>query len=895
MIWDNISREVNDALGEGIGRLYEDKMFFDLKVIISGATFECHRAVLAAVSEFFMSSLACTWQEGTSRVVHIDHEDVTVESFNLLLEVMYYDAVITEETAKVLLKTATYLQIPFLETACIRFLGLEPSSERCLGIMQLARRYDLDRLYERVLSHAVKNFAAVVKSKEFLDVPKAILLVLLMEYTQLRKSDAVTVLQAVIRWVEADVPSRLSHFGELLQFVNFTGFWCLELTQTLCPPIKNSSICSQYLIDYWTTEVSECMLKPVTHTSITDDGLRDDFIHGHGAVCHSHRDETPVWSTMNLKPVPDDCGLCFASCVCDNRLYVSGGSVNPQFFAVYSPKKNEWDTLPSLPQGREKHRMVAVNWNIYVLGGWDAEGQVQDTLVYSIKSKKWTKWGQLAVTGSHIAAAALGHRIYIFCGPQVEGTTDEDSKEADGETGKEPSDPAGAEDASAIKTQDPNSLGQSECIGDQAAANNNAMGSENNNAVDGDVHTAMPASQVNFEAVDISGGNVISSLGQSASGHAERDGAIKTPEEAATQADDAEQDKAESEDTDREYRCKVFCLDTLSRDVYLSGTLSVNYEIQGLHALSDGGTIYLDVSGFVYKMVENFALADKLEETLRKEKDHHDGEDMENSSALDAATETGDIDNTAEVNADGQSNSTADAQLQENVTSLDLLKMTPLGMMQTQPVSTLSTVEFWEVGWMSDTLKHYGMYRRKDELVACGGTDVHETDSYHDLTALTINSGRLRHKQQTLLTPRSHFGLQILHVPEKFLCEHEGPAGAVVRFCFSIDQLDFNRRRRGEPERFCPELKSNQQTVCKTNWFVSVKQHNDANHVEHVGVFLNMVQDTQRNQTVKVKFECRLIPDEGLWDDWQHCMVAVFADRGDFYSKHGWETLYPLE
>ncbi|KAK7476615.1 hypothetical protein BaRGS_00032161 [Batillaria attramentaria] len=533
----NISQERNRAITEGIGRLYLDRMFFDLKVVISGSTFECHRAVLAAVSEFFMSSLACMWQEGASRVVHINHEDVTVESFNLLLGVLYDNAKLTEENAKQLLKTATYLHIPFLETTCIRLLGFKPRPECSLGIMQLAERYGYFKLYKRVLSRAVDHFETVVNGEEFLDLPKAMLLVFLAEYTQLRKSAAALVFQAVVRWVGADTPSRLLHIGELLQFVSFTGFWCMELTQTLYPKIKGGSIFLRYLTDYWTMEVSDCRLRPVTFAGITDDELRTDFIRSHCAVCHGPQGDKHQRSTVkcvvlvggctnvrtlspmskvsafslevkqlrktfdadsdaeieittdgsereiededfdqswdqreetllpkvgvsgplfSLKPLPDNCGFYFASCVCDNRLYVSGGSANPRFFAVYSPKKNSWDTLPSLPQDREKHVMVAVPWNIYLLGGWDAKGDVQDTLVYRIKRKKWTNWGQFEVTGAHITAAALGHRIYIFCGSKVDGT------------GQEASTSAGSEVASAVKTQE--SLGQRECTGMPAAA-----------------------------------------------------------------------------------------------------------------------------------------------------------------------------------------------------------------------------------------------------------------------------------------------------------------------------------------------------------------------------------------------------------------------------------------
>nr|KAG5691913.1 hypothetical protein BaRGS_033359 [Batillaria attramentaria] len=53
--------------------------------------------------------------------------------------------------------------------------------------------------------------------------------------------------------------------------------------------------------------------------------------------------------------------------------------------------------------------------------------------------------------------------------------------------------------------------------------------------------------------------------------------------------------------------------------------------------------------------------------------------------------------------------------------------------------------------------------------------------------------------------------------------------------------------------------------------FVSVKIFEEVNEEEeeYLAVFLNMVQDSQRKQAVKVKFEGRIIPVQGVCPGWR--------------------------
>ena len=58
----------------------------------------------------------------------------------------------------------------------------------------------------------------VVKSDEFLQLPKAMLLIILGSQRKLSMDD---LCRTILRWVEKEPESRETHLGELLPFVSF--------------------------------------------------------------------------------------------------------------------------------------------------------------------------------------------------------------------------------------------------------------------------------------------------------------------------------------------------------------------------------------------------------------------------------------------------------------------------------------------------------------------------------------------------------------------------------------------------------------------------------------------------------------------------------------------------
>ncbi|KAK7457967.1 hypothetical protein BaRGS_00039139 [Batillaria attramentaria] len=227
----DFQNKVLAGLQGGFNHLYSHGLLFDLTVAIGDETFECHRFMLAAASDFFKASLTSSWCESSSRLVRLDHSDVTSDSFRLLLDILYEGKdVVTMTTARGILKMAIFLQIKFLQDDVKAYLSDNMSADTCIGIWQFAELYELKQLAQEAADLAVTEFELVSICDEFLDIPKTFLLILLSSVTSSRFTSTKLsenarqmdcLFYAILRWVEADADSRKTHLPELLPFVCF--------------------------------------------------------------------------------------------------------------------------------------------------------------------------------------------------------------------------------------------------------------------------------------------------------------------------------------------------------------------------------------------------------------------------------------------------------------------------------------------------------------------------------------------------------------------------------------------------------------------------------------------------------------------------------------------------
>lgn len=223
----------------GLGQLLAEGNFCAVCIIVGEKQFSCHRVVLASVSTFFKTSLMKASREGSSSVIDITHDDVSPESFEILMNILYIGTdVVNKENGKDILRMCVYLQVKFLEDHCVDYLCKNLQVEICLETWRFAQKYDLETLAQACYKMAAEQIKLILQQDELLTLPKSMLQVLLSLQTQLSADD---ICKTILRWVEAKQEARSIHLAEFLPFVCFTSLssqYLCELVSYLNHPFR---------------------------------------------------------------------------------------------------------------------------------------------------------------------------------------------------------------------------------------------------------------------------------------------------------------------------------------------------------------------------------------------------------------------------------------------------------------------------------------------------------------------------------------------------------------------------------------------------------------------------------------------------------------------------------
>ncbi|CAG08024.1 unnamed protein product, partial [Tetraodon nigroviridis] len=179
--------------------LRQRKVFTDVLLKAGGRSFPCHRAVLASCSRYFEAMFSGGLRE--SRDAEVDfHDSLHPEVLELLLDYAYSARVIiNEENAESLLEAGDMLQFHDIRDAAAEFLEKNLHQSNCLGMMLLSDAHQCRRLYEPAWRMCLADFAALVKTEDFLRLPGDKVQELILS-EELEVEDESLVYEAVIDW-----------------------------------------------------------------------------------------------------------------------------------------------------------------------------------------------------------------------------------------------------------------------------------------------------------------------------------------------------------------------------------------------------------------------------------------------------------------------------------------------------------------------------------------------------------------------------------------------------------------------------------------------------------------------------------------------------------------------
>jgi len=126
-----------------------------------------------------------------------------------------------------------------------------------------------------------------------------------------------------------------------------------------------------------------------------------------------------------------------------NKVGEKADLVSLKEVASYDIAAKTWSPLPDLPQGRSSHDATILGSTIYVVGGWQMNGNGKesvwlDTALKMDLAAKAPKWEAIPQPFERraLTAAAIDGRIYAMCGMNAEGALSRTVNIFDTATGK---------------------------------------------------------------------------------------------------------------------------------------------------------------------------------------------------------------------------------------------------------------------------------------------------------------------------------------------------------------------------------------------------------------------------------------------------------------------------
>ncbi|XP_076440331.1 kelch-like ECH-associated protein 1 [Babylonia areolata] len=358
----------------------------DVTLVVGTEKLHAHKLVLASASPYFRAMFTGGMREEEMSTIPL--HGISPCTLAKLMDFAYTAEIhISESNVCHLLPAATMLQMSHVVEACSVFLEHQLESSNCIGIANFAAEHGCMELEVKARKFILKHFCDVIQSEEFLTLS-------FCQVSSLLKQDELNikceseVYQAVIRWVQHEMDSRLCKLEYLLQAVRLTNLapCFLEKQLQYCPILKKRPQCLQTLQE---------KLKKLKLHEVGGDSPR--------------------------KPCSPQVVFC------------AGGYLRQSLsnFECYNPKTQQWHRLPDLPTPRSGLGAVLVRGSLYVVGGRNnsPEGNMDSNALtmYDTMRAMWVPRGPMTVPRNRVGVGVIDNMIYAVGGSQ--GQTHHNSAE----------------------------------------------------------------------------------------------------------------------------------------------------------------------------------------------------------------------------------------------------------------------------------------------------------------------------------------------------------------------------------------------------------------------------------------------------------------------------------
>jgi len=447
---------------------------FDVTLLVKDGIARAHKNILSKSSTFFARMLNSYMREGIEGEVRFE----TLSKANLgdVLEFIYTGSVdvLSEDHAKELITIADYMLIQQLKSLGGRFLAKKLNVYNCISTYYFAKRSQCKELFSDTWNFIVRNFTAVAKTTEFLDLT-AEDVEIWISCDEINVSTEEDVFKILLTWIDHDKSERKKCFQSLFKHIRLPYVTCDYLHRDIVTNdlVRGNGGCLdlvEHTKNYDTLSVSprKSLEIPVILVSVQKfedrllyyfphdntwcklrdtSPLSDQVISCHGKLYFLSKREYKLlrydsfsnrWTSLSYKGGRDiqqlfvrndDEIYAFASenpascpeCVAlrsrgteDSAVERSLCGKHVSYIMKYKPETDFWEEISSFDVGsREGICIVAKDSFIYFVGGKRSNMPLKDADRYDLSRSKWDKIPDMQRARQWAYGAAAYERLFI--------------------------------------------------------------------------------------------------------------------------------------------------------------------------------------------------------------------------------------------------------------------------------------------------------------------------------------------------------------------------------------------------------------------------------------------------------------------------------------------------
>jgi len=409
--------------------LRKQNLLCDVTLTADGVEFPSHRAVLAACSPYFYAMF--TNDVAEARTPTISLQNIDSKAMLLLMDFIYTSEIkVTEDNVQVLLPAANILQLNEVRDACCEFLQSQLHPSNCLGIRAFADLHACADLLQYAQSYTEQHFIDVVAGDEFLALsPEKV--ISLVQSDNLSVPSEEKVFEAIISWVNHDLPIRQDQIGQLLQYVRLPLMDQEYLVSNVeeSALVKSNSFCKDILIE----ALKYHLLRPDQKTLYKTPRTKPRAPVGRPKVllviggqapkairsveCYDFKEER--WYQMAEMPSR----RCRAGvAVVNSQVFAVGGfngSLRVRTVDFFDPQKAQqdtWSTVAAMEARRSTLGAAVLNNQIYAVGGFDGSSGLNSAEVYCIETNEWRMIAPMSTRRSSVGVGVLAGFLFAVGG-----------------------------------------------------------------------------------------------------------------------------------------------------------------------------------------------------------------------------------------------------------------------------------------------------------------------------------------------------------------------------------------------------------------------------------------------------------------------------------------------